>query len=95
VGKVVITRRIMVSIPDSLLREMDIVVAENKSNRSELVRDAMCYYLRAQKHSQLREAMKRGYLEMAQMNLSLSEENLALENEAMSRLTDRKASGVS
>ena len=90
-----VTRRIMICMPESLLAEVDLLVLENSSNRSELIRDAMRYYLRAQKHRQLRDAMKRGYLEMAQMNLSLAEENLPAENEAMNIAPGRKASGVS
>ena len=89
-----ITKRIMITLPDSLLAEVDGFVAETKGNRSELIRDAMRFYLQTQRYHRLREVLKRGYLEMAETNLSLSEESLLLENEAMERMPGRRASGV-
>lgn len=76
------TKRIMISLPDSLLEEMDgLVTAENR-NRSELIREAMHLYLQEVKRQQIREKLKQGYLEMAKTNLLLAEEALSAENEA-------------
>lgn len=75
------TRRIMISLPDSLLAEVDGVVALENRNRSELIREAMHMYLQEIKRQQIREELKRGYLEMARTNLSLAEEALSAENE--------------
>ena len=89
------SRRITVTLPDSILEELDCLSSEQDKCQSELVLEAIRYYLRSYRHRQLRETLKKGYLEMAEMNLTLSEEHLTLENEAMNKLAGRKASGVS
>lgn len=75
------TRRIMISLPDSLLQEVDGLVAQENRNRSELIREAMHHYLQEVKRQRIREKLKQGYLEMARTNLGLAEEALAAENE--------------
>lgn len=75
------TKRIMISLPDSLLEEVDGVVALENRNRSELIREAMHMYLRELKLQRIREQLKQGYQEMARTNLALAEEALSAENE--------------
>lgn len=67
------TKRIMISLPDSLLEEIDGIVSIEKKNRSEFIREAMRLYIRERKRIQLREELKSGYKEMAKLNLALSE----------------------
>ncbi len=76
------TRRIMISLPSHLLNEVDGIVASEKRTRSEFIREAMKHYLHERKRKQIREELQKGYLEMAKLNLSLSREALAAENEA-------------
>ncbi len=76
------TKRIMISLPHSLLQEVDGVVQSEKKTRSEFIREAMKLYLRERKKKQIRERMQEGYLEMARLNLSLANEALVAENEA-------------
>lgn len=76
------TRRIMISLPDKLLQEVDGIVATEKRTRSEFIREAMKLYLQERKKRYIREMMQKGYLEMAQLNLSLANEALEAENEA-------------
>lgn len=75
-------KRIMISLPYSLLAEVDGIVAAERLNRSELIREAMKLYIADRKRRQLREQMKMGYLEMAKINLALALEQHRLENEA-------------
>lgn len=75
-------KRIMISLPDNLLAEMDGIVARERLNRSELIREAMRLYISERKRRQLREQMKQGYLEMAKINLALAVEQYRLEVEA-------------
>ncbi|MCL6635811.1 MAG: ribbon-helix-helix protein, CopG family [Peptococcaceae bacterium] len=72
----------MISLPDSLLAEVDDIAAAERLNRSELIREAMKLYIAECKRRMLREQMKRGYLEMATINLSLALEQYRLEVEA-------------
>ncbi len=74
-------KRIMISLPDSLLAEVDGIVAAERLNRSEFIREAMKLYISERKRRLLREQMKIGYIEMAKINLSLAVENDNLESE--------------
>lgn len=74
-------KRIMISLPDSLLAEVDGIVAAERLNRSEFIREAMKLYINERKRRLLREQMKSGYVEMAKINLSLALEHYDLESE--------------
>ncbi|NMB40951.1 MAG: ribbon-helix-helix protein, CopG family [Firmicutes bacterium] len=76
------TRRIMISLPQNLLKEVDGVVEMEKRTRSEFIREAMKLYLRERKKRQIRERMQEGYIEMARLNLALANEAISAENEA-------------
>ncbi len=87
------TKRIMISLPDNLLQEVDGLVEKEKSNRSELVRQAMKLYLKERKKRQIQEMMQRGYMEMANINLDIASEAFQAEEEADLTL-GRLVSGV-
>ena len=74
-------KRIMISLPGSLLAEVDGIVAAEQLNRSEFIREAMKLYITERKRRLLREQMRAGYMEMAKINLSLAVENYDLESE--------------
>ncbi|MGB9825147.1 MAG: CopG family ribbon-helix-helix protein [Desulfofundulus sp.] len=76
-------KRIMISLPDNLLAEVDGIVAAERLNRSELIREAMSFYIAERKRQQLREQMKKGYQEMARINRELAAEHFRLEAEAV------------
>jgi CopG family transcriptional regulator/antitoxin EndoAI len=87
------TKRIMISLPDYLLQEVDGIVEKENSNRSEFIRQAMKLYLMERKKRSLRESMQRGYMEMAKINLHMASEAFMAEEEADLTL-DRLVSGV-
>lgn len=68
------TKRIMISLPDYLLREVDGIVEKENLNRSEFIRQAMRVYLSERKKMFLRDSMQRGYMEMAKINLTIASE---------------------
>ncbi|GAW92518.1 CopG family ribbon-helix-helix protein [Calderihabitans maritimus] len=74
-------KRIMISLPESLLEEVDGMASLEKRNRSEFIREAMKLYIMERKRRALREQMKKGYQEMARINLALAMENYDVENE--------------
>lgn len=76
-------KRIMISIPHSLLQEVDGIIASEKRNRSEFVREAMRLYIEERKRKEARENMRRGYLEMAKINLVLAEEGLMADGDLL------------
>jgi CopG family transcriptional regulator/antitoxin EndoAI len=77
------TKRIMISLPHCLLEEVDGIVDSEKRTRSEFIREAMRLYLQERKKQRIREKMRKGYLEMAKLNLALSKEAFEAENEAV------------
>lgn len=87
------TKRIMISLPNHLLEEVDGIVQKEKSNRSEFIRQAMRVYLMERKKRHIRESMQQGYMEMAKINLNMASEAFYAEEEADVTL-DRLVSGV-
>ncbi len=69
-------KKILVSLPDSLLQEVDEIVAIEKKNRSEFIREAMKLYIRERHRIEIREKMKKGYEEMARINSEMTEVGL-------------------
>ncbi len=78
-------KKILVSLPDSLLREVDEIVAMGKKNRSEFIREAMKLYIRERQRIEIREKMKKGYEEMARINAELTEIGAYSDNQAFER----------
>jgi Predicted transcriptional regulators containing the CopG/Arc/MetJ DNA-binding domain and a metal-binding domain len=87
------TKRIMISLPDQLLEEVDGIVAKENGNRSEFIRQAMKLYIMERRKRQIRESMQRGYLEMAIINLNMASEAFHAEEDADHTL-GRLVSGV-
>lgn len=69
-------KKIIVSLPDNLLEEVDYIVALENKNRSEFIRDAMRLYIREREKIKVREQLKAGYMQMADINVKLSEMGL-------------------
>lgn len=74
-------KKIIISLPDSLLKEVDYIVSVEKTNRSKLVREAMRLYILQRQKIGMREGMKKGYEEMAEINVKLAEMCLEADNE--------------
>ena len=72
-------KRIMISIPQDLLQEIDDIVDNDKISRSQFIRDAMQFYIGERKRKTFREMMKKGYKEMAVINRALAEEGLLVD----------------
>jgi len=79
------SKRIMVSLPESLLAEVDgIVTVENRS-RSEFIREALHNSLHERRKKGFHERMRQGYLEMAKLNLAMAKELYTAEQEVFGR----------
>lgn len=70
------SRRIVISLPSSLLEEVDGLAMTERRNRSDLFREAMEVYIEGRRRRDLRDRLKKGYLEMASLNSMLAEEGL-------------------
>ncbi|WP_206808582.1 CopG family ribbon-helix-helix protein [Paradesulfitobacterium ferrireducens] len=77
------SKRIMISLPESLLAEVDGIVTLEKRNRSEFIREAINSILHERRKKGIREQMRKGYLEMAQLNLAMAKELFPTEQEVI------------
>ena len=74
--------KIMFTLPDYILSEVDQIVQMENSNREDFAKAAFQFYITQKKKINLKESMIKGYKEMAKINLSLAElklSNLSLE----------------
>ncbi|MCG8516233.1 MAG: ribbon-helix-helix protein, CopG family [Halanaerobiales bacterium] len=69
-------KRVMISLPNNLLQEVDVFVKKSSGNRSEFIREAMKLYLQEKRRQEIREQMRTGYLEMSDINLELADEGI-------------------
>lgn len=69
------SKRIIITVPETLLYEVDRITRLDNRNRSEIVREAIVFYLEERKKELMIEQMKKGYMEMAEINLSIAIED--------------------
>ncbi|MBM7855362.1 CopG family transcriptional regulator/antitoxin EndoAI [Desulfohalotomaculum tongense] len=75
-------KKVEVNLPDNLVDEIDVLARREDLDRGELMRQAVYAYISEKKRWYMREQMKKGYLEMASINLELATEQAKLEAEA-------------
>lgn len=66
-------KKILISLPDALLAEVDNLATSQKVNRSEFIREAMRLYIHEKKKADLASKLKKGYEDMAKINIELAE----------------------
>jgi len=75
-----VNKKILISLPEGLLNELDQISKVENRNRSQVLRSAMQQYI-LQKHKiEMRERLMAGYQEMAEINLEWAELALPSEN---------------
>lgn len=82
-------KKILISLPDNLLKEIDAIIAMEKIDRSEFVREAMKLYIREKRRIRMRESMKKGYEEMAEINSVLAKMCLEADNEQQQKYEEK------
>ena len=76
-------KRILISLSDSLLNEVDQLANSQNVNRSEFIREAMRLYIKERKQIERCEQMKNGYLKMSKINLDIANECFSSDNEQL------------
>ncbi len=76
-------KKILITLPDEMLTEVDTEVLEEATNRSKFVRTAIRSYLKSSKEEKIREKLKKGYLSMAQVNLSIANMCISADSEQL------------
>ena len=69
-------KKILISLPDTLLEEADNLANSQNINRSEFIREAMRLYIKQRKRNEIIQKLKKGYEEMAEFNLEYCEFSL-------------------
>ncbi|MHC1719977.1 MAG: CopG family ribbon-helix-helix protein [Clostridiaceae bacterium] len=64
-------KKITVTLPENLLNEFDRLIMEDTKSRSDFIREAIAIYIIEKK--QYFEKVKNGYMEMASLNIEISE----------------------
>jgi len=74
--------RIIVTLPNTLVSELDQLIVGEKCSRSHLVHRVLSRYVDAQRQFQIEmERLRNGYEEMALINLALAEEGLPADDD--------------
>lgn len=87
------TNEMKIRLPETLMSEIERVAEQDKVTRNELIYRATKTYIRERNIRQNRESMRRGYMEMAKINLNISSEAQYAEFEAENTV-ERLVSGV-
>jgi CopG family transcriptional regulator / antitoxin EndoAI len=86
------SQEIVVKLPENMVRELDNLGKHEDLDRNDLICQATKMYLLEKKKRNIRESMRRGYVEMANINLNIASEAFQAEEEAESTL-ERLVSG--
>ena len=76
-------KKVSLSMPESLLSEVDELCAENNLSRSECIKKAVVGFVSSKRREKALDELKRGYEAMGNINSSLSEEGIAADNEQL------------
>ncbi len=69
-------KRIMVSLPGSLLQEVDGIVRRETGNRSAFIREAMLLLIKERRYCEKMKRCRDGYEKMGELNRLLAEDGL-------------------
>lgn len=79
------TRAIVTNIPGNLLSEANGMVPMEYKNMSDFVMEAMKLFIEEKKKLEFIESLKKGYKEMSELNIRLSEMGLEQDNLELAR----------
>lgn len=90
-------QEVLVKIPKNLLNEVDGLMKYENNDLSDFICEATRNYLESKKEEhiqQFRDAMIKGYTEMAGINLTIASEAFQAEEEAEKNTLERSVIGV-
>ncbi len=86
-------KKIIFTLPDSLVSEVDYIVQMENSNREDFAKAAFQFYITQKKKIDFKESMIKGYKEMGQINLSLAELGMTNDEPSDSSIEGKIAQG--
>lgn len=82
-------KKVIISIPDNLLKEVDQLISLEKMNRSQFTREAIKFYIKEKRKLEIRDQLKRGYQEMSEMNLEFANTHFETDENQLSKYEKR------
>ncbi|MFX0549411.1 ribbon-helix-helix domain-containing protein [Hathewaya histolytica] len=76
-------KRLVISLSETLNNELNEVIKKNNIKKSKFIREAIILYIEETKKLKLQEQMKKGYEEMAEVNLQYCELGFEKYNEEL------------
>ena len=73
------SKKIVVNLPETMLKEFDETLGKDNKNRSEFIMDAIILYIEEKRKYKLRERLRVGYMEMAKLNQEVAEFGFAMD----------------
>ncbi len=67
------SKKLVVNLPETLNIEFNKALQKDCKKRSEFIREAIILYIEEKKKNSYIDEMKRGYLEMAELNLEIAD----------------------
>ena len=74
-------KKVELILPEGLLETVDSIAKKENMTRSECIEHAMRFYIEERKKRELREQLIQGYQEMAEINITISEDFFSAEQE--------------
>lgn len=71
------SKKLVVNLNESLYNEFNKALQEDCKKRSEFIREAIILYIEEKKRLNVFDQMKKGYMEMAQLNLEIADMGFA------------------
>ena len=87
--KMSVSKRLVVSLSETLCREFDEALKEDSKKRSEFIREAIILYIEKKKNLHLIEEMKKGYVAMSKINSQISEMGIGSDFKSLKDYEDR------
>ncbi len=84
-------KKILLTLPDSLLKELDNLAKEENITRSKLIREAMKAYVSDREKACMLDRLKRGYMEMSEINSDIAELCFDADSELLYRYEEKLA----
>ncbi|MGM0444798.1 MAG: CopG family ribbon-helix-helix protein [Bacillota bacterium] len=75
--------KITIEISKELLKDVDDYIKYRRVSRDKFIKDAVTHYLCEHKKIELREQLKKGYIEMSDINLELAHEGLKCDSNSI------------
>lgn len=69
-------KKIVVTLPSEIIEQLEAMGENDQQKKDDLVKEAVCKYLRERNILNCEEMMKNGYIQMAEINECLAEEGL-------------------